>query len=552
MKKVAKNIFSLLTHPEKRWFLWITASDIFINILDIIFLGALIVFINDYTRQPYSSVHPGVIGRLAANHFYPAVIAFFFCFSLKNLIGFFVIKKQNHFVYQVALRMSASSLSDYLSSDYSNYAHTDSSVHIRKISQQPIQFGQYVLLNFQQIISQSVLIIITIVVILVFNAKLFLLLTFVIIPPVALTAVLMKKKLQALRQHAKINGEKTIQYLYEALNGYVESNIYDKRIFFSGRFELFQKKLNNLLADQQAIQGFPSRLIEIFAIFGLCILIIISRQFGNAQIPVLLIGAFLGAAYKIIPGIVKILNSAGQMKAYHFTVTDLIENNYIPLDIDPHNPEKISSIAFENIYFSHDKKNVLNDINFTIGQGDFIGICGVSGKGKTTIINLLLGFLQPREGVIKINNRVTEKKTRLSFIKNISYAKQQPFFIHDTLLKNILFDTGGDDPEKLNEIISITGIKKIMDDHKAGLEYIIEENGKNISGGERQRIVFARTLYKQAHCVILDEPFTELDEASEMIMVSHLRHLAREGKMIILITHNKNSLVYCNKIIALD
>ena len=507
MKKVAKNIFSILTYREKRWFSLITAADIFINILDIVFLAALIVFINYYTQQTYSSSHLNFVSELAAKNFYLAIIVFFLLFSLKNLSGFLIIKKQNRFVYKVALRISRNSLSGYLSSDFSNYMHTDSSVHIRKISQQPIQFGQYVLLNFQQIISQSVLITITIIAILFFNAKLFLLLVFIIIPPVILTSLLMKKKLQSLRHHAKLNGEKSIQYLYEALNGYIESNIYNKNIFFTGRFEQFQKKLNYHIADQQAIQSFPSRLIEVFAIFGLCILIIISKQFGNAQISVLLIGAFMAAAYKIIPGIVKILNSAGQIKAYTFTITDLIENNYKHLSVEQYNSEKIFSIKFENIFFNHSEKKILTNISFDINNGDFVGICGISGKGKTTIINLLLGFLQPLEGVIKINHHSSEKKSRFSFIKNISYAKQQPFFIHDTLLKNILFDDENYDTKKLNEIISIAGVNKIIDVRKEGLQYIIEENGKNISGGERQRIVFARTLYKEADCIILDEPF---------------------------------------------
>jgi ABC-type multidrug transport system fused ATPase/permease subunit len=244
LKNVAKNIFSILTYHEKRWFSLITAADIFINILDIVFLAALIVFVNYYTQQTYSSSHLNFVSELAAKNFYLAIIVFFLLFSLKNLSGFLIIKKQNRFVYKVALRISRNSLSGYLSSDFSNYMHTDSSVHIRKISQQPIQFGQYVLLNFQQIISQSVLITITIIAILFFNAKLFLLLIFIIIPPVILTSLLMKKKLQSLRHHAKLNGEKSIQYLYEALNGYIESNIYNKNIFFTGRFEQFQKKLN--------------------------------------------------------------------------------------------------------------------------------------------------------------------------------------------------------------------------------------------------------------------------------------------------------------------
>jgi len=81
---------------------------------------------------------------------------------------------------------------------------------------------------------------------------------------------------------------------------------------------------------------------------------------------------------------------------------------------------------------------------------------------------------------------------------------------------------------------------------------MIAENGKNISGGQRQRIAIARALYKAADLIILDEPFNELDEASEIALLTHFRQQAQNGKMVILITHNKQSLSFCNKIVSLD
>lgn len=552
MKNDAKNILLILTHSEKKRLLFITLAEILINILDIIFLAVLLLIINHYTQQNIASIRLGPFIAVRGEHFYLLLLTYFLLFSLKNLFGFLVIRNQNHFVYQVALRISCNTLWDYLSSDYTHYAETDSSVHIRKISQQAIQFGQYVLLNFQQIVSQSVLIIITIVAILVFNAKVFLLLVFVIMPPVILTAWVLKKKLQTLRFHAKINSEKSIQYLSEALNAYVESSVFDKKAFFSERYEQFQKKLNYHISEQQAIQSFPSRLIEIFAILGLCILIMITTQHVNSGMPVLLIGAFMGAAYKIIPGIVKVLNSAGQLKAYHFTITDLVQHGYIPLLVENGCNVKIDSIAFENVSFGYLEKTILENVNFRITEHDFVGISGMSGKGKTTIINLLLGFLQEKSGTIRINNECTEKTKRLSFLKRISYAKQQPFFIHDTLLKNILLDNGDYDIDKLRDIISITGIEKMISSDDKDLSFEIQESGKNISGGERQRVAFARALYKTFDLIILDEPFSELDEISELKMISHLQELSRQGKMVILISHNKNSLSYCNKIVSLD
>jgi ABC-type bacteriocin/lantibiotic exporter with double-glycine peptidase domain len=84
------------------------------------------------------------------------------------------------------------------------------------------------------------------------------------------------------------------------------------------------------------------------------------------------------------------------------------------------------------------------------------------------------------------------------------------------------------------------------------LNTIVTENGKNISGGQRQRIAFARALYKNADLLLMDEPFNELDDASEKNMLQHLQHLQREGKIIILITHNRSSLTFCTKTVSMD
>ena len=81
---------------------------------------------------------------------------------------------------------------------------------------------------------------------------------------------------------------------------------------------------------------------------------------------------------------------------------------------------------------------------------------------------------------------------------------------------------------------------------------MIMENGKNISGGQQQRIAIARALYKNADLILLDEPFNELDEESETMLLDHFHQLAQQGKLVILITHNKQSLIRCNKILSLD
>jgi ABC-type bacteriocin/lantibiotic exporter with double-glycine peptidase domain len=131
-------------------------------------------------------------------------------------------------------------------------------------------------------------------------------------------------------------------------------------------------------------------------------------------------------------------------------------------------------------------------------------------------------------------------------------VKQQSFLIHDTILRKIVLDETTPNETRLHAAIETAGLTQLVDSFPEKLEKVIAENGKNISGGQRQRIAIARALYKETDLIILDEPFNELDEASENRLLQHFKQLTQTGKMVILITHNKSSLSFCNKIVSLD
>ena len=464
-----------------------------------------------------------------------------------------VFRMQLRFVYGVASRLSRQKLLNYLNGSYNSYVNTDSSVHIRSISQQPIEFGHYVLGGLQQIISQSVLIVVTIIAVLIYNPVLFPLLFVILTPPVILTGFLMKKKLTAIRVMAKPAGEKTFQHLKEALSGYIESNLYGRKDFFSKRYHSSQSAFNIFLSEQQVIQNMPSRLIEVFAILGLFILILLNSFTAKSNsIELITLGAFMAAAYKIIPGIVKIMNSNGQIKTYEFTVKDLLQQEEYPSIIKELNNDNFFSVEFKNISFRYKEEPVLHNFSLHISAGDFVGLTGKSGKGKTTIINLLLGFLEADAGSLCINNVLTTAGMRRQYWGNISYVKQQQLILNDSIINNITLTENLYNPQRLENAISASGLRELIDKYPERINKIITEDGKNISGGQRQRIALARALYKESGLIILDEPFSELDRDSENLLLQHCRQLCAGGKIILLVTHNKESLSFCSKIISLD
>jgi len=536
----------LLNRHERHKIYRLIFFDAIISLLDIAFLAALLFLLSFYTN--------GKINPKIADVLQPAIISpviaigiFFILFSLKNWLGYRLLTFQHHFFYDVASRLSKKNLLYYLRSSYEQFIHVDSSVRIRQISQQPVEFSHNILNNLQQIATQSLLILFAVCAILFYHPALFLLLLVFLLPPVVVIGIIIRKRSKQIRAQVQTASQKTIQHLQESLAGYIESNVYDKSDFFTGRYHQYQNELNSNIATQQTLTALPTRLVEVFAILGIFILAVVSQYSSGKSAPDLFtIGVFMAAAYKIIPGMVKILNSLGQIRTYEPTLNSLagFEDTTTAETIS----ENISSIKFEGVSFAYDTEPVLTNLNFELEPGDMAALWGRSGSGKSTIIHLMIGFLSPKKGSVKINKNTNPGLYRL----RISYVKQQPYFIHDTLAKNITLDGGNYNVHKMNEVITFCGLNNLLQTYPDGLNTLITENGKNISGGQRQRIMLARALYHDFDVLVLDEPFSEMDKALENDILTQLQLLATKGKIIVLVTHNPNSFNRCNRVIDLD
>lgn len=554
LRTIIKNIFRILNDAERKTFRRLTAFDIVISILDIFFLALLLYVIRFYTDPKSISIPHYLPAGFGARYNLLLICIYFILFSIKNFFGFSVMRQQQKFVYNVATRLSQQQLQNFQEGTYKDYVEIDSSAQIRKISQMPIEFGHYVVAGFQQIISQSLLILLTLIAIFAYNPILLPLLFAVLGPPLFLTGYIMKNKLSHVRQLAKTAGEKALQHLKEALAAFIEGNIFGRKNFFLQRFEASQATFNGMLSDQLVIQNTPSRIIEVFAILGLLILILLNSVLSpDHSVLIMTIAAFVTAAYKIIPGVVRILNSAGQIKTYEFTTIELLphKENAAPT-VSPQGNQAIQCLAFHDVSFKYNGKPVIDNFSLHLLNGKFVGITGQSGKGKTTIINLLLGFLDTQAGSIRINDLPTTSEDRRAYWKRISYVKQEPFVLHDTVLNNITFEEEFQSIELLARAVKATNLEKMVGTRMDESDWLLRENGKNISGGQRQRIAIARALYKESDLIILDEPFNELDRISENILLNVFRDLAHSGKIVILITHNAESLAFCDHIISLD
>lgn len=551
MYTIIKKIRAVLVPAERQALNRHVLLGVLISVLDILFLAMIVWLINITASHQRVIIAGYPVSDFVWNNLIAGAIGTVLLFGIKNSIGYLIIQSQYRYSYRVAARLSNTKLMQYLHNDYFNYVNTDSSVYMYQIGQQPIEFSQYILSGLQQIIVQAALIILSVIAIAIYNFRLFLMISVFILPPVLIVAYLIRRRIKTIRSTTRINSEKSLQYLKESLSAYIESHVYNKHAFFSDRYTRYQQQLNTNLANLQTIQLLPSRLFEVFAIAGIFIITIINSKYHNST-NLIAVGVFMAAAYKIIPGLVNIINYNGQIKAFEHALNNMLPNDEEPVSINTnHTIAPIRSIKFQHVKFSYKERSIFNNLNFELESGDFAGISAISGRGKTTLINMLLGFMEPENGQISINELPADKASRAVYRQRISYVKQSVLLLHDTILKNIVLSDGKYDEARLNKALRITGIDLLIAQYPEGIDQLITENGNNLSGGQRQRIMLARALYKDFDLLILDEPFNELDDSSEQKILHDLKTMTDAGKTILFITHNQQSLNFCNKTINL-
>lgn len=213
---------------------------------------------------------------------------------------------------------------------------------------------------------------------------------------------------------------------------------------------------------------------------------------------------------------------------------------------------EFKSIELIGVSFRHKKtsSNTLQNINFTMNSGDFIGITGASGSGKSTFLDILIGFHEPEKGEILFNGCKLRPDNLLQWMDNINLVSQDIYMDSDSIQKII---TGTDEKLTENEIckldlaLDISNLRKDISNLKLGVNTAVGERGLKISGGQRQRVAIARAIYRYRPVLILDEATSALDEETQFELLSNLSEMENRPT-IILVTHRLHSLRFCDRV----
>jgi ABC-type bacteriocin/lantibiotic exporter with double-glycine peptidase domain len=217
------------------------------------------------------------------------------------------------------------------------------------------------------------------------------------------------------------------------------------------------------------------------------------------------------------------------------------------------NAIKLDGVSFK---FDDAQEPILSNLSLTISRGEYVGIRGASGVGKTTLFNLLLGLYRPSSGTISVDDTTLTDENIRMWQNSIGYVSQNVFIADSTIAENIALGTQKQsiDYALVAKVISQANLNSFVQSLPQGLDTRIGEQGSRLSGGQRQRIGIARALYKGCDVLLLDEATSSLDNQTEESINQEMLHLKRsnDNLTIVVIAHRDSTLENCNRIITLE
>ncbi len=357
----------------------------------------------------------------------------------------------------------------------------------------------------------------------------------------------------------------SIIFIFQEAFGFIsEILLYSIQNIFIDRFNQSSRVLAKNLAKSRIIGEAPRIYLEyIIIILFVLFLYYFATYSSNNKIDIALISLLGFAALKLLPLSGKIYNYYSTIKSLQNIFEDImniLKNSNVENKIEKRNINKIAfknNIKLHNINFTYNNENkrekVLNNFNFEIKKNSFVGIKGSTGKGKSTLIKILMCLIKPDTGHIEIDGVKLDINNIYSWQNKISILPQKVFLNDSTILENIVL---GEDFKKINfekveESAKIAEIHDFINSLPQKFNEKVGEAGAKVSGGQLKRIGIARTLYRDTEVIILDEPTNELDEDTELKIIKSLNKL-KNRKTIIIISHNPEIISLCDQIIDFD
>jgi ABC-type multidrug transport system fused ATPase/permease subunit len=315
---------------------------------------------------------------------------------------------------------------------------------------------------------------------------------------------------------------------------------------------------------QTILQNVPRVFLEFIAVAALCSLVALTTIGGNQSSLLTIVGLFAAAAFKLLPTIARMVQSAQAMvftsPVVSFMYDELIENEHYSSDSDttPLLGDHMSfdkNLSVRDLSFVYDGVDLpaLDSIDIDVEVGSMTGFIGASGAGKSTLIDCLLGLIQPLSGEMKVDGKLITSGNVYSWQKQLGYVSQVIYLLDGSLRDNIAFGIPSDsiDEEKVRSAIERSQLMEFIASLPDGLDTKVGERGVRLSGGQRQRIGIARALYNNPAVLVLDEATSSLDVDTEREVMRSIEEL-QGSTTVLIIAHRYSTIENCDYLYKLE
>ena len=316
-------------------------------------------------------------------------------------------------------------------------------------------------------------------------------------------------------------------------------------------------------ATNQYLQQFPKLILESISIIFIAVLgLILVSIIEDKSNVITILGTLALGAQRLLPASQQIYGSWVGIKSNAASVNDVLEMLNQKVLCEKFNKEDrllqfSKEIQLKQINYSYDKKLVLKDINLKIKKGEVLGIVGRTGSGKSTLVDLIMGLLKPKQGFIEVDGKKINYQSfsneLIGLRKKISHIPQNIFLKDSNVLENIAFgsEVKNIDFAKVKGAAKIARIHEFIIEELGGYNAYVGEKGIKLSGGQLQRIGIARALYKESEILVMDEATSSLDEYTEKQIIKSIYSLENRPT-IIMIAHRLSTLKNCDRIIHMS
>jgi ATP-binding cassette, subfamily B, bacterial PglK len=538
------------------------------SILEVVSVGTVLPFLGVLTAPEQVYQHPLMqpfiqILELSAPSqlILPLTILFVSSAVLAGLIRILLLYTMTRITYATGADLSIKIYNITLYQEYVVHVSRNSSEVINGIISKTSQVVGGVIMPVINLINSTILIISIMVALLVIDTVValsaFIGIGFLYLGIIRFTG-------KQLKENSQIIADKSTQMiksLQEGLGGIRDVLIDGSQEFYSQLYRSADLPMRRASGNNLFIGGSPRFVLEAISMTLIAALAyMMSQKEGGIATAIPVLGALALGAQRLLPALQQAYASLSSLRGVEASLLDVLEllDQTLPEDANQPPPTPIQferEIKLTNLSFAYSKESelILENVNLSIAKGEQIGFMGVTGSGKSTLIDIIMGLLPPTNGELTIDQKKLTRENLRSWQVHIAHVPQNIYLSDSTIEENIAFGVPVKEIDHLRvkEAAKQAQISDMIDSSKDGYQTLVGERGVRLSGGQRQRISIARALYKKADVLIFDEATSALDNETENEVMRAIEGLG--GKLtILIIAHRLSTLKMCNRVVKLD